>query len=262
MAATENLAAQATTAPREEHLKVEQGAIFFRLPGKAWNNGISPANVGNAVKALRALYPDATFAVDPRVAELPLTDLVIRANELNTDLWALRTACGGGFDLGGDGSLHLLQHNKSTEFNASKSGDRKIECFNLTGYLERMKKSEENKREPQTEKAIAELQSIIENTIKDFDDTIAAPHFRFHPQAQLLIVTGSQRAIEVAARVIHALPGQQSLFGYMFDHGEPSNQQSWQEGQGNFGAGAGTTSAYSILPAPVRVLDDPTAAKP
>jgi len=234
-------AKEKAAGPLVEHLKVEHGAVFFRWPGKAWNNGDTPATVGTAVKALRALYPDDTFAVDPRVAELPLTDLVIRANEPDTDLWALRTACGGGFDLGGAPSLHLLQHNKYTEFNASKREVRNIECFNLTGYFGRIISPEDPKKQQQTDQAkdqakderqrhtdeaIDKLQDIIKNTIADFDPTIAPPHFQFYPQAQLLIVTRSQRAIEVAAKVIHALPGQQSPVGRVFglNYGDPENQ--------------------------------------
>jgi hypothetical protein len=272
------MAAKAGGQTPEEHLKVESGSIFIRLPGHIWDR-VGEAKVGTAVKALRALYPDATFAVDPRVAELPLTDIVIRANELKTDLWALRTACGGGFDIGGDESLHLLQHNKSTEFNASKREDRNIECFNLTGYLGRIVPPEDSKQKEQTDEAkrrakderlqqtdvaMDQLQVIIKSTIADFDGTISPPHFQFYPQAQLLIVTGSQRAIEVAAKVIHALPGQEkAFFGNAYNSGGFHDQQLIQQLQGNFSSdAAGVTTAYSILPAPVPVLEDPTAAKP
>jgi hypothetical protein len=272
--------APAASAQREEHLKVESGTVAVRQPGQNWAV-VGPATVGIAVKGLRELYPDQTFAVDPRVSELPLTDLVIRAkdNEPSTDLWALRTACGGGFDLGGEGSMHLLQHNKSTEFNASKREDRNIECFNLTGYLGRIAPPEDVKQKEQTEEAklkakderqaktrmaIDELQEIIKSTIADFDKTIEPPHFQFYPQAQLLIVTGSRRAIEVAGKVIHALPGEEkAFFGYSYGHGDSSDQPLFQELQGNFSPdAAGTTSTYSILPAPVRVIEHANAAKP
>jgi hypothetical protein len=263
--------------PIVEHLKVESGGIFFKLPGKEWASG-GPATVGNAVKALRELYPLDTFAVDPHVAELPLTELVIRAKDLNTDLWALRTACGGGFDLGGLDSLHLLQHNKMTEFNASKREDRRIECFNLTGYLGRVVPPEDLKQKEQTDEAklkakderqrrtdevIDKLQDIIKSTIADFDGTINTPHFQFYPQAQLLIVTGSQQAIEIAAKVIHALPGEEKAFwGYSYGHGDSSEQPFIQQMQGNFSSGAGQSSAYSILSAPAGTTTDPNASKP
>jgi hypothetical protein len=207
-------------APPEEHLKVENGFIWARQPGEAWVRE-GEATIGNAVKALRGIYPQITFAVDPRVATLPVTDLLIRANEAKTDLDALRTACGSRFDLGGGemdvsgqpNSLYALVYNSATEANPAKREDRNIECFNLTGYLERIAKHEDNKKGEQPEKpvdqAVDQLQQIIKSTIADFDSTINPPHFQFYAQAQLLIVTGSRRGIEVAGKVIRALPGQQ-----------------------------------------------------
>jgi hypothetical protein len=220
--AKESSGTQSATAPREEHLKVEHDVVFFRLPGKPWNNGQNPATVGNAVKALRALYPDATFAVDPHVAELPLTDLIVRANEPTTDLWALRTACGDGFDIGSEepNSLYMLQRNKMTDVDPSKKEDRDIECFSLNGYLDWRFKDQETKHEQQEEeaaKAVDQLQAIILQTIGGFDGDIKMPQFQFYRQAQLLIVTGSNRAIAIAAKVIYALPGQRNPFGSVWN---------------------------------------------
>jgi hypothetical protein len=257
-------AASSATVPSEEHLKVENNLIWFRVPGKPWKNLVGPATVGKAVEALRELYPDSSFAIDPRVAELPLTDLVIRGNEPMTDLRALRTACGGGFDLGGDPSLQLLQHNSATEFNLSKKEDRNIECFNLTGYLGRIitpedeknpqtdeaKALDKDKRANQTQEAVAQLQSIIGDTIKDFDATIAEPRFRFYPQAQLLIVTGSQRGIEIAANVIRALPGQPTAWGYTVVGGDLRNnsrdRQLLEQMQADQSADANSTKPLLI----------------
>jgi hypothetical protein len=272
-----------TTAPHEEHLKVESGNIWIRQPGQDWVSTYGTPTVGHAVKALRTLYPDATFAVDPRVAELRFTDLIVRANDPKTDLQALCTACGGRFNLGGGpNSLYTLQYNSSTESTPTKKEDRDIECFNLTGYLERITKPQDVKqqqqtdqakeqaqdlRQQQTHEAIDELQTIIGKTINDFDDTIAPPHFQFYPQAQLLIVTGSRRAIEVAAKVIHALPGQQGFFGNAAGGGDlfrnnfsPDSQVMWQQldkiGQRT------SISTDGVTPVPVGILNDPTAAKP
>jgi hypothetical protein len=258
--------------PIVEHLKVEPSGIFYRLPGKAWTPG-GPASVGNAVKALRELYPNDTFAVDPRVAELPLTDLVIRANEPTTDLWALRTACGGGFDIGGQPSLYTLQHNKSTEFTASKSGDRKIECFNLTGYLTRMTTptaeemttpgEDTHKEKEKTDQAIAELQEIIKDTIADFDPAIGQPHFQFYAHAQLLIVTGSERAIEVAAKVINALPGQQDFKSNSFYGGDFNDQlRKIQESQVGKSAQGRTVTTYGAMPSHAPAPEATTSDKP
>jgi len=219
----------AGAAPPEEHLKVENGSIWVRQPGESWVRG-GDATVGNAVKALRSVYPEITFAVDPRVAAVPVTDLLIRANQPNTDLEALRTACGGRFDLSGGlidpsgqpSSLYQLVDNNLTEQNSSKKEDRNIECFNLTGYLERRFKANDVRPAQQAGEALRmvdQLKEIINQTISDFDGDIKMPQFQFYDSAQLLIVTGSNRAIAIAAKVIRALPGEEGLFGNLYDGG-------------------------------------------
>jgi hypothetical protein len=222
--------AQSAATPPEEHLKVENGSVFVRrYAGQAWVSD-NDATVGGAAKALRDIYPDITFAVDPRVADVPVTDILIRSDQPGTDLEALRTACGGRFDLdtgpidvvsGRPSSLYRLVCNDLTEQSASKREDRNIECFNLTGYLEQTAKDQEAKQHSHFADGVtvAELQEIIKSTIADFDSAISPPHFQFYPQAQLLIVTGSHRAIEIAAKVIQALPGQPPLMGNMTDFG-------------------------------------------
>jgi hypothetical protein len=228
-------------APLVEHLKVEDGIVWSKR-GAAWINHDS-ATVGNAVKALHDLYPNATFAVDPRVAVVPLTDVMIRADDPMTDLQALRTSCSGRFDLHyQQKGLFTLEYNNSTEESPSKSNDRAIECFNLTGYLQEAKaldKAEANTNgapfggagfgaaKSHTSESVARLQDIIQQSITAFDASIIQPHFQFYADAQMFIVIGSHRAIEVAAEVIHALPGQQS---YQF---VPPNAPSLKDNSNN-----------------------------
>jgi hypothetical protein len=204
----------------KEHLMVERGKVWVRHQGEAWKNSL-PATVGNAVKKLCELYPDATFAVDPQVADVPVADLIVRSTNPEVDLEALSAACSGKFRLdSGPKSFYALEANSSTFKN-----DRNIECFNLTAYLSPMMArdhAEQEKVKPlaamfggntHTLEAVNRLQEIIQRTIADFDPTIAQPHFQFYADAQLLILIGPQRAIEVAAKVIQALPGQQALSG-------------------------------------------------
>ena len=215
--------------PLVEHLKVQDGIVFKRLPG-ASTNGVDcgPAKLGNAVKVLRELYPKATFAMDPRVAAVPLADVMVRADDPTTDLEALRTTCGGRFEFRyQQKGLFTLEYTKYTDLNPSTGEDRSIECFNLTGYLEREKaKSADgaNKNKGQgggttamsgelIGQVVGGLQEIIQKSIADFDPSIGQPHFQFYPDAQLLIVIGPERAIDVAAKVIHALPGQRTYWG-------------------------------------------------
>jgi hypothetical protein len=207
-------------------LKVEGGHVLVRQPGpdQLWES-VGPATVGNAVKALRELYPDATFAVDPRVARVPLSDMIVRANDPMTDLEAMRTSCGDRFSVhrGLKGNATWMLENNDLTVDPSTGEDREIECFNLTGYLQREKaldQEEANKKnrpvaglaDANQRRAdfVAGLQDIIQRSITAFDPSISQPHFQFYPDAEMLIVIGPPRAIEVAAKVIHALPGQQA----------------------------------------------------
>jgi hypothetical protein len=235
----------------DEHLKVEGHAIFVKLPGQAWDRGSAPASMGHAVKVLRELYPNATFAIDPRVADVPVTDLIIRADDPMTDLEALRTSTGGRFSIvhepnfasasGGaeQNPLYSVVYNNATDTKPSTAEDHQIECFNLTRYLEREKglnKDDTNTNKAQSgafgggmsgpspaaqavAEAIARLQDIIQKSISDFDPSISQPHFQFYADAQMLIVIGPERTIEVAAKVIRALPGQDTLTGNFFGGG-------------------------------------------
>jgi hypothetical protein len=228
---------QATGAPTsiDEHLKIEAGTVWMKGPGEpAMIDTHESATVGNAVKALQKIYPDVTFAVDPRTMDVPLSDIIIRANDPATDLEALRTASGDRFAVRFDKSanprstttnpqinlLYTIRANDQTQEN-HESEDRVIECFNLTGYIQhalasrRMMFDQDSKpsatgETKATDEALAHLQEIIKSTISDFDGSIKLPHFRFYREAQLLIITGSRDAIGIAAKVINALPGQQN----------------------------------------------------
>jgi hypothetical protein len=254
-------------APREEHLKIEEGVIWIKKPGENWVNTHDAPTVGNASKALRLLYPDDMFAVDPLVAEVPISDLIIRANDARTDLEALRTACSGKFTFGeGPNSLYTLNADSRAMADLSKSEDHSIQCFNLSGYLERTAKlhplKDQDQARAQTQETVADLKQIIASTINDFDSTIVAPRFQFYAQAQLLIVTGSHRAIDVAAKVIRALPGQQNFWSYGRDVDNSSGSGFFYETQNENPAYPATTKddAFAKPPQPAAGTQGP--AKP
>ncbi len=235
------------TAPLDEHLKVEGHAIFVKLPGQAWDRGSAPATMGHAVKALRALYPNATFAIDPRVAEVPVTDLIIRADDPMTDLEALHTACGGRFSIvhrpniasasgvAEQNPLYSIVYNNATDVKPSTGEDRQIECFSLSGYLHKEKALDEANTNSglgggmmgpnNTSRAVSGLQEIIQKSIADFDPSISQPHFQFYSDADMLIVIGSGTGIDIAAKVIRALPGQQVNNGNGWGGGNNFGQQ-------------------------------------
>jgi hypothetical protein len=240
-------------APIVEHLKIENGEIWIREPGQAMVNTHDSAIVGNAIKALQKIYPDITIAADPRTINLSLADVIVRANDPATDLEALRTASGDRFDVKWDKSvnprsatgnpqidlLYTIRANTETDAHP-EAEERIIECFNLTGYIQHAVDGELNRfnRDPKpdnaaekdrvasvTDNALAELQEIIKSTIKDFDSSIKEPKFRFYADAQLLIMTGSPQAINIAAKVVSALPGQQGTRWTSNGDGSSRNQQ-------------------------------------
>ena len=213
-----------------EHLKVENGGVWVKS-GAGWlQRGAD--NMSGAVKALREIYPNATFAIDPKVADVLVTDLIIRADDPMTDLAALCTSSGGRFSIVHQSSLNPLYSivpNNATDVKPPTGEDRQIECFNLTRYLERegvLGKDETNANKGQgagigamfggttpAAQAVARLQEIIQKSIGDFDPSISQPHFQFYADAQMLIVIGPERAIDVAGKVIQALPGQENWRG-------------------------------------------------
>jgi hypothetical protein len=198
---------------RQGSWKVAEGSIWIMRPGQKWDH-FGDSTVGTAVKALTELYPAATFAVNPRVAEMPVGDLITRADDPLSDLKALHAACGNAFEIQpGMKGLFLLEPNSSTlAAPTPKPEDRTVECFNLTGYLGRITAHDSVERAKQTDAAINQLQEIIQVTIGSFDESLSRNlAFHFYPQAQLFIVTGPQRATDVARKVINALPGQQSI---------------------------------------------------
>ncbi len=196
---------QSASAP-VEHLKIENGAVWSHASGQWQKKG--DATLGTAVKALEDIYPQATIAMNPKLQSLKLADLQVRASDPEADLEALRAACGSQFDLDLSRrgmSLYALAPNEVFEREKQQAtGAKEIQVFSLTGYLEQRDKDAD------PAKMVDQLQGVINETIGDLDDSIAPPKFRFHKDANLLVVIGTPQAIDVAGKVISALPGQQT----------------------------------------------------
>jgi len=194
-------------SPSFEHFKVEVGEIWIRQPiGAAdakWQF-FGPATVGTAAKALCVLDTGTTIAVDPTVAQEKVTDVIIRANDALTELELLRVACGGLFEIRTlKNSAYALESNASNR-PAPPKPDRAIECFNLMGYLMGKASPKEGEEQKSTDAAVEELQQIIRDSLHSFDPAIPEPQCKFYRDGQLFIVIGAQRAIDIAAKIIHA----------------------------------------------------------
>jgi len=184
-----------------------------------------PATMGRIVNVLRELYPDSNIALAPELAQMQVGDLKLRSAQLPETLEALRVASGDGFvwqrgltpqaidprtglpvsSDPGSSSLYILTPNDDPAVTARK---RQVEVFNLTGYLERSRKDPDK----EISETLEQIQTIVRDTLLEVKGgTIGPgdPSFRFHRGANLLIVIGSPYTLEVARRVVNALPGVQ-----------------------------------------------------
>ncbi len=96
---------------------------------------------------------------------------------------------------------------------------RIIEAFNLSGHLDwlwsQQEKQSEKNREVISKQGMEQLLRILEGTIQWYGQSaqpaaksLDFPGFQFHPGANMLIVIGTEDAVEIVRRVVSALPGQ------------------------------------------------------
>ncbi|HWV99759.1 MAG TPA: hypothetical protein VNZ64_08725 [Candidatus Acidoferrum sp.] len=187
----------------------------------------APATLSRIAEALRKEYPYANIVLAPELGQVQMkaVDLKVRSADLAQTLEALRVASGDAFmwhrDMGGatgidprtglpaasppgDSPLYILERN-----DAALAGNprRMVEVFNLSEYLARLGKT--NEKEIAT--SLEQIQQIVQTTLDQVMQSRVQPGerptFQFHPGANLFIVIGPPEAIEVARKVVTALPG-------------------------------------------------------
>jgi hypothetical protein len=189
-----------------------------------------PATVGHVMDALREMYPRVNIVASPEVTDLTLADLKLRPAEVEETLEALRVASGerfvwrrnddqpAGIDPRTglpvparpvkDSSLYLLTGNPNTPAKAK----REVEVFNLSGYI--AYSTAHAGKQKTDEEAVAQslrtVQDIVRETLELVYQQAGAGRldYQFHSGADLLIVIGSRDDIEIARKVVEALPGQ------------------------------------------------------
>lgn len=203
------------------------------------------ATLGNVVDALRDRYTKANLVVAPGLAKLKISDLKLRAGNLAEELEAVRVASGLKFEWMGAGSAGpnlapgvgaqavdpttgQLVAMPTTEANSglfvlreptpTPETSRTVEAFNIGPYLQWLREQQDPKaapdrREQEVAKSLDELEKIVAVTLESLKQgsSVEMPSFRFHRGANLLIVTGTRDAVEVARKVVNALPGQGGL---------------------------------------------------
>jgi hypothetical protein len=199
-------------------LQIEEGTILRK--------GVKlPATLGQVVDALREMYPKANLVASPEVTDLMVADLKLRSAELEETLEAVRVASGERFVWRRNGdqpgaidpttglpvpsqpakgaSLYLLT---AAPGGPPTKARREVEVFNLRGYIATVNAGQDEKA---IEDSLRKVQEIVRDTLERLNQGSAQGlDYQFHSGADLLIVIGPREAIEVARKVVEALPGQ------------------------------------------------------
>jgi hypothetical protein len=181
------------------------------------------ATLGNVVDALGDRYKDANIVLSQGLAKVKIADLKLRAGRLADELEGLRVASGDRFVVRGPDAptgpidpttglpapansgagLFVLQEVPTT--------DRMVEAFNLGPYLDwlRAQRKDGALNENQLRLSIQEVENIITGTLSEFKEGANGdkPLFEYHSGASLLVVIGSHEAVEIARKIVNALPG-------------------------------------------------------
>lgn len=208
------------------NLEIVDGKLI--LPG-----GKVEATLGNVVEALRDHYAEANIVVAPGLARLRVADLKLRAGRLLDELEGLRVATSHEFEIQSpsvaastidpttglpregakpNAGLFMLRENQSTG-----ARERVVEAFNIGPYLNWITANKHvdaaQKRESEQD-ALHEVIEMIQETIMQFKGDIGdaeQPSCRYHPGATLLVVIGRMDSVEIARKIVNALPGMNAM---------------------------------------------------
>src|SRR5262249_55227645 len=106
--------------------------------------------------------------------------------------------------------LFVLQEPPATE-----KSERFVEAFNIEPYLASLRRGaplseSAQDRATREQQSIDELTMIVGETIEMMKNEGQAPErpaFRFHRGASLLVVIGPRESVDVASKIVNALPG-------------------------------------------------------
>jgi hypothetical protein len=243
LTAAEKLVEPATSSdvkPAGYDLQIVGGQLI--RPG-----GKVEATLPSVVDALRDQYTEANIIFSPGLAKLKVGDLKLRAGRLGEELEALRIACGEKFDvqaLGGQAfggpapqridpntglPLDLTTGVPITGARSVNAGlfvlreatppsqkQRVVEAFNIGPYIDwlRHQPPEAGLKGGEEDRGPEQIQRIIKDTIQGFrpdEGEGEQPFFQYHPGASLLIVIGNVDSVEIARKIVNALPGMSTI---------------------------------------------------
>ena len=209
------------------NLEIIDGKLV--LPG-----GKVEATLGNVVDALRDQYTEANLVLAPGLAKLKVADLKLRAGRLLDELEGLRVATGGKFEVQAPASpVSTVDPTTGLPREGAKPNvglfvlrdlrqagprERVVEAFNIGPYLEwlgfewlrKHPNPNAQQKHDSEDEALREIEEIIESTITDFSadsGEVQKPTWQYHRGATLLVVIGNLDSVEIARKIVNALPG-------------------------------------------------------
>jgi len=240
--------------PHQWDLRVAGGQLVRK------EGGALPATLRNVVDYLVELQP-ANVVLAPSLGEVEIVDLKLAGLRWEGALEALRIASGNAFIWSsqppaetidpatgmpmrptspGEASLYVLE---PAPGGPRALNERAVEVFNLSGYLA-------GKEGNQITETLDELKLILGESLHQVwagtrpAQAEPVPSVRFHSSASLLVVVGTPPQIEIARKIILALPGtspSQAGAGMGSGFGGMGGGGNYPIGGGMVGGGMGTS---------------------
>ncbi len=187
-----------------------------------------PATMGTLADVLRNLYPKANIVLAPGVQDIQIGDLKLRASTLGVALEGLRVASGDAFTWREQGFAPAIDQTtgqpmaidqttglpiKTTALYtltpAAPRQERGLAVFNMRGYFSQAG-ALGDKQEDKRYKLLQGANTIVSEAFRQLYGSrpqLDQPGFSYYDDASLSIVTGPPEALDVARKVLLALPG-------------------------------------------------------
>ncbi len=158
------------------------------------------ATIGAIMEYLKKQNALFSLALGPGVANVKVGDLILRQPEfeIGAICQAISNCTAGAVEADNPGG------GQSWTLVFAQAQSREVAVFNLTNYLNPDGKAEDKA----IQEKLASVTDIIFKTLTDLDPAFSdatQPHYQFHRGANLLVVTGSHQAMQVAGQVVQAL---------------------------------------------------------
>lgn len=219
---------EAPARPLEEYsIEIENGQLLMApLKGRIdinaiWGKGeihSMPATIENLAKFLRAADTNLNLVLSPRSAEVTVQNLKLRSIDIGGFIRAIGYATDGQVTGRPFGPAGEAGRDWTIVAGREQRTERSVEVFNISGFMDYLRSSSEKDKSAKDESARKQLEEVMEVIIETIramkGDSFSqedSPDFRFHQGTDLLVIIGKPDSIEVARKVISALPGQPRL---------------------------------------------------